>query len=244
MFPALAVVNSTSNSSPISDWLTPTGIGTIVLSLGVFFAAIEILLDRRDRRMDREREIEERPHFRLARVVLHVQDFHLLWDEGAKAAPSSLRIGIVKAIVENIGETMAEGVVPFFRIGKPRDPTLLQSVFAALVETPDPFPLKVPNYVGKSADELGDYLLYNIFGDKTIHEQKRDVPPSGLAAAVCIFTVEGSDKALHSNPNVEGFKLPLDTTFDLRMVMDNAPQSVVAKGRRLVLRSWNEMEPS
>lgn len=246
MLVTLVVGNSTS-AGLLSDWLSPTGLGTIVLAIGVIFAGIEIYLDRRDRQMDRERQLRERPQFKMVgNPILQVSELTLL--RGNKETDvSSIRIGIVKVRLENVGELTAKKATLFFQFGETEKSDILaSSVWASHVTPARGITVQVLSFVGKTPCEIGDYLRSSFFAPGDIGmDEKRDVVPNGVAAAVCLFTVEGCNQVFHANPNVKGLgSLPFDTTLHLNVVMEDAPYSPAIRNVRLRLLSWNKLESS
>lgn len=243
LFLALAVGNSTSTTTNlISAWLSPTGIGTIVLALGVFVAAYQIFLDRTDRVRDRVRQLNERPHFIHERTYLDIQQLILI-REGEKV-PTTLNIGLLKVSVSNQGETTADEAQPYFGFKEAgiRE-ILLTSKWGLVRALKEPIPITVPSYVGRELKEVGRFLSTALLEDsKWGFEMKRNIPPSASQSAIRFFTLEGCDLAFESNPHLEPRSLPLEG-IDLfaNIVMNNAPVSHVNAGR-VSLKSWNEVE--
>jgi hypothetical protein len=241
MLLALVASNSTSTSNLIASWLSPTGLGTVVLALGVFVAAYQIYLDRKDRNLDRDRELRERPHFGFSGIKLETQELAII--RGEKLLPP-LKMGLLKIGVENEGEMIAQQAQPFFGFGEPKDESLLTAQWGLMVQpkTSIPIPVVVPPYVGDSLSHMGLFLSESLLGDaKWGFHAKRNIAPSSSQKAICLFTLEGCDLAFHPNPSVEPLKLPLETTITLNVVMENSPASFVMVGR-VRLKSWNELE--
>lgn len=235
--------NSTSGANSVSAWLSPTGIGTIVLAIGVFFAGYEILLDRRDRRMNRERELKERPHFKFEEIKLDEESLRII----KNGKETVITLGVVKFLLRNEGERVAENAQPFVHLfqrgGKVSERTV-PTVWTAARGEPIPVPVKVPPYTGDSLEDLAEAVKHLYMGDKEMaYEDRRDIAPGIIAASVCFFTIKGCDLLFHSNPNVKAQAYPASgVKVAINVIMDNAPSSIVWAPKPVRLKSWNELE--
>jgi hypothetical protein len=235
----LVAANSTSNASPFSDWLSPTGLGTIVLAIGVFFAAYQIHLDRKDRQMDREQELNERPHFEFVRLRIDVEQLRIVKSGNERM----VKLGVLKFFVENKGLLAAKNAQPFVIVGKDRGDETFSAIWTIAGGQNAPVTIETPAYVGDSFEELAEWIRVAFMADgKWSHLNKRDMAPNAIVAAVALFTIEGCDLSFDSNLNRKGQPYPQAGKAVLSIVMDNAPASDVLTPKKFRLKAWNELE--
>ncbi|MGA2663463.1 MAG: hypothetical protein ABSF83_00760 [Nitrososphaerales archaeon] len=237
MFFALEVGNATSSGqSLLSEWLSPTGIGTIALALALLVAAYELYLNRRDRRLEREQRERDRPHFALSQVSFEPVELYLMKDNKL----GKMHMGLVKVKIANKGNINAQNATAFVSYGDPTDEILQPANWVSVIEPEFPRQIEIPPYVGESLASLAEFLRVVHFDDpKFGNALKKDIPPDGVAAALVFFTLEGSKSAYTVGGNVKFYTLPLEMQLGLNIVMDNSPSSYVYIPKKLILESWN-----